>query len=107
MLNGDMILATYLFGRYDQPENLRSFFRHGAFCPGWHHQGVLISDVEADSPAAQVGLQAGQPVEEVNRTRVHNLKELQLALKKTDNPKQVLLRVRSGDHSQYVVLQGQ
>ncbi len=70
-------------------------------------QGVLISDVEADSPAAQLGLQAGQLVEEVNRTRVHNLKELQLALKKSDNPKQILLRVRSGDHSQYVVLQAQ
>jgi len=69
------------------------------------NQGVLIADVEPDSPAAQVGLQAGQLVEEVNRTRVQNLKELQLALKKSTNPKQVLLRVRAGERSQYVVLQ--
>ena len=68
-------------------------------------QGVLIADVEADSPASQVGLQAGQLVEEVNRVRVHNLKELQQAMKKTENAKQILLRVRSGEHSQYVVLQ--
>jgi len=68
-------------------------------------QGVLIADVEADSPAAQVGLQAGQLVEEVNRTRVRNLKELQQAVKKSNNPKQVLLRRRSGERSQYVVLQ--
>ncbi len=69
------------------------------------NQGVLIADVEPDSPAAQVGLQAGQLVEEVNRTRVQNLKELQQALKKSSNPKQVLLRVRAGERSQYVVLQ--
>jgi len=70
-------------------------------------QGVLIADIEPDSPAAQVGLQAGQLVEEVNRIRVQNLKELQQALKKSTNPKQVLLRVRSGERSQYVVLQAE
>ena len=68
-------------------------------------QGVLIADVEADSPAAELGLQAGMLIEEVNRTRVRTLKELQQALKKSTNPKQVLLRVRSGEHSQYVVIQ--
>lgn len=68
-------------------------------------QGVLIADVEAESPAAALGLQAGMLVEEVNRTRVRNLKELQLALKKSGDAKQVLLRVRSGEQSQYVVLQ--
>ena len=70
-------------------------------------QGVLIADVEEGSPAAQVGLQAGQLIEEVNRTRVHNLKELQQAMKNTANAKQVLLRVRAGDRSQYVVLQSE
>jgi serine protease Do len=70
-------------------------------------QGVLIADVDPNSPAAQVGLQAGQLVEEVNRIRIHNLKELQQAIKKSNNPKQVLLRVRSGEHSQYVVLQAE
>ncbi len=68
-------------------------------------QGVLIADVVADSPAAELGLQAGMLIEEVNRTRVRNLKELQQALKKANNPKQVLLRIRSGEHSQYVVIQ--
>ena len=71
------------------------------------NQGVLIADVDPDSPAAQVGLQAGMLVEEVNRIRVQNLKELQQALKKSENPNQVLLRIRSGKNSQYVVLQTQ
>ncbi len=70
-------------------------------------QGVLIADVEADSTAAQLGLQSGMLIEEVNRIRVHNLAELRQALKKVANSRQVLLRVRSGDNSQYVVLQGE
>ncbi|MGE4559264.1 MAG: DegQ family serine endoprotease [Desulfobulbus sp.] len=69
-------------------------------------QGVLIADVEADSPAAELGIQSGMLIEEVNRIRVHDLKELRSAFKKSDNNKQVLLRIRSGEHSQYVVLQG-
>ena len=68
-------------------------------------QGVLIVDVEADTPAAELGLQSGMLVEEVNRMRVHSLDELRQAIKKSTGGKQVLLRVRSGDHSQYVVLQ--
>ena len=71
-------------------------------------QGVLIGEVEANSLAASVGIQAGMLIEEVNRIRVRNLKELQQALKKSansNNPKQVLLRIRSGLQSQYVVLQ--
>jgi serine protease Do len=68
-------------------------------------QGVLIAGIEADSPASELGLQAGMLIEEVNRIRVRNLKELQAALKKTADPKQTLLRIRSGEHSQYVVVQ--
>ncbi|MDD2463126.1 MAG: DegQ family serine endoprotease [Desulfobulbus sp.] len=70
-------------------------------------QGVLIADIAADSPVAQLGLQSGMLIEEVNRIRVHDLKELRQAIKKSDSSKQVLLRVRSGDHSQYVVLRSE
>ncbi|MDX9833776.1 MAG: DegQ family serine endoprotease [Desulfobulbus sp.] len=72
-------------------------------------QGVLIADVEAGSAAARVGLQAGQLIEEVNRVRVRSLKELQQALKQSANVKQTqtLLRVRAGEHSQYVVLRAE
>jgi len=67
-------------------------------------QGVLISDVDPDSPAGRVGLRAGQLIEEVNKVRVHNLGQLKKALSRSRRPGQVLLRVRSGEMSQYVVL---
>lgn len=70
-------------------------------------QGVLITEVAPASPAALAGLQAGQLIEEVNKQRVHNLKELQKAVKNSPNPKQVLLRIRAGEYSQYVVLSAQ
>jgi serine protease Do len=67
-------------------------------------QGVLIAEVAPDSPAARVGMQPGQLIEEVNKVRIHNLAELKKALKLAENPKQILLRVRAGEFSQYVVL---
>lgn len=70
-------------------------------------QGVLVAGVEPDSPAGEVGMKPGQLIEEVNKKRVHNLEELQQVLKETDNPKRVLLRVRAGDFSQYVVLRAE
>jgi serine protease Do len=66
--------------------------------------GVVISSVEPGSPAATAGLQAGNLIEEVNKEGVANLQQLQGALKKASNPKRILLRVRSGEMSQYVVL---
>ena len=70
-------------------------------------QGVLIADVDPDSPAGRVGLQAGQLLEEVNKSRVRNLKELNDVIAKSKNPQQVLLRVRAGEYSQYIVLRAE
>jgi len=67
-------------------------------------QGVVISQVEPGSPAASAGLMPGQLIEEVNKKPVHNVKELHQAMKKSDDQKRLLLRVRSGNFSQYVVL---
>jgi serine protease Do len=70
-------------------------------------QGVLIADVEPDSPAARAGLKAGHLIEGVNRVRVHNLKQLKKVLADDNNPKKVLLRIRTGDYSQYIVLRAE
>ncbi|MBB5348646.1 DegQ family serine endoprotease [Desulfoprunum benzoelyticum] len=70
-------------------------------------KGVVISAVAPGSPAEKAGLQAGYLIEEVNKVGVSNLKELQLVLKKSTQPKRILLRVHSGNLSQYVVLVAQ
>ena len=65
--------------------------------------GLIISDVATGSAAEEAGLKPGQLVEEVNRKRVSNLKELDKVLKQSKSDK-VLLRIRAGNYSTYVVL---
>jgi serine protease Do len=67
-------------------------------------QGIVISEIEPGSAAAMAGLKPGLLVEEVDKQRVLNLKELDKILQKPNDPKRILLRVRNGNFSQYVVL---
>lgn len=67
-------------------------------------QGVLIAGVAPGSPAALARIQAGSLIEEVNRQPVHNLKELQQAVQQASSTENILLLIRSGNRSQYVVL---
>lgn len=66
--------------------------------------GLIISDVEPGTPAADAGLKPGQLIEEINRKPVASLKDLQRALKQSSKSGKILLRVRSGSYSTYVVL---
>lgn len=67
-------------------------------------KGVLIGDVDPDGPAASAGLQAGQLIQEVNKQSVGSIAELQQVLNNENNPRRLLLRVKSGRFSQYIVL---
>ena len=67
-------------------------------------QGVVVSQVDPGSPADFAGMQPGQLVEEVNKRPVRNLEEIQKVIAGAKDRKRLLLRVRSGDYSQYVVL---
>jgi serine protease Do len=71
------------------------------------NQGVLVADVVQGSPAAEAGMKAGQLIEEVNKQRVRNLKELQAVLQASQETDKVLLRVRAGNFSQYIVLRAE
>ena len=68
------------------------------------NSGLIISDVEPGGPAATAGLKPGQLIEEVNRQKVTSLKELKRALKQSSDSGKILMRVRSGEYSTYVVL---
>jgi serine protease Do len=79
------------------PELARKFgYRKG--------QGVLITQVVPNSPADSIGIRAGQLIEEVNRIKVHSVSDLKKAVKKGRNPNHILLRIRAGEYSKYVVL---
>lgn len=67
--------------------------------------GLVVSDVEPEGPAAKAGLKPGNLVEEVNHQPVATREDLRKALAKADGDK-ILLRVRSGSYSSYVVLSG-
>jgi serine protease Do len=66
-------------------------------------QGVVVASVEPGSAAARAGLEAGMLIEQVNRTPVSSIAEFKQALK-DGKDKTTLLRVKTGDHSRYVVI---
>jgi len=68
------------------------------------NSGVIISDVQPGSSAAEEGLKPGYLVEEVNRQKISNLQELTTILQQLSGSKKILLRIRAGDYSRYVVL---
>ncbi len=66
--------------------------------------GVIINDILPDSPAERSGLKPGQLIEEVNKVKIGSMKELQEVLERSVGQKRVLLRIRSGNYSQYIAL---
>ena len=67
-------------------------------------QGVVVSDVDQSSAAAESGLQRGDVIQEVDRKAVHNVDQYQQALAGTNN-KSVLLLVNRGGTTHYVIVQ--
>src|SRR5437773_3605669 len=68
-------------------------------------QGAVIAEVDADSPAGKAGLREGDVIQEVNKQRVKNAKELDAASKKLKPKEKILIRVYSQGRSGYVALE--
>jgi serine protease Do len=68
------------------------------------NSGLIISDIQSGSPADIAGLKPGYLVEEVDRVKVQRLDDLKKALGQAGKSGKILLRVRFGDYSTYVVL---
>jgi serine protease Do len=66
-------------------------------------QGVLVTEVDPTSKAAEAGVQPGDVIQEINRQPVHSAEE---AVKMTENPatKKTLLRVWSERGTRYIVV---
>jgi len=67
-------------------------------------KGVVISGVEPASPAAQAGLHPGDVVKEVNRQSIQDLNDYNQALEKVKKSESVLLLIKRGSGTLYVVL---
>jgi len=66
--------------------------------------GVVISDVNEGSPAAEAGLRPGDLITEVNRTAIQNMNDYQQALNKVKSGDNLLLLVKRGSGAFYAVL---
>lgn len=67
-------------------------------------QGLVISEVEPGSAAAEIGLRSGYLIEEVQKAKVTSLEDLRRVMRENESSDSVLLRVRVGQNSRYVVL---
>jgi serine protease Do len=67
-------------------------------------QGVVISGVDPGSPAEEAGLSTGDVIKEVNRQEIHNLNDYNQALEKAKQDKSLLLVIKRGGSTHFVVL---
>jgi serine protease Do len=67
-------------------------------------QGVAISGVGPGSPAAEAGLQPGDVVKEVNHQPIQNTRDYKAVLEKVKQGENLLLLVKRGSGTLYVVL---
>jgi serine protease Do len=68
-------------------------------------QGAVIVEVDADSPAGKAGLREGDVIQEVNKQRVKNAKDLVGVSKQLKPNEKILIRVYSQGRSGYVALE--
>jgi len=68
-------------------------------------KGVLVTDVESDSPAALKGIQPGSLIQQVNRKPIENVKQFKEAVATAAKEGKVILRVRYEKNSVFVVLE--
>ncbi len=65
--------------------------------------GVVVTQVQPDSPAAEAGIQRGDVVEEVNRQPVKSASDFRNAV--TQSTKSVLLLIHRDDKTIYAVVE--
>lgn len=66
--------------------------------------GVIVSEVQPGSPAAMADIREGDLIKEVNRRKVTNVTEFKKALSEGDREKGILLLVKRGEFSRYVII---
>jgi serine protease Do len=66
--------------------------------------GVLVSDVDPDSPAARSGIRRGDVILEINRKQVKNMKDYYALAGKKGPSDTLLMLVKRGGTSIYIAV---
>ncbi len=69
--------------------------------------GVVVIDVEQDSPAARAGIQEGDVIQEVNRRRVAKVEDVESAISSAQGAQPVLVLVKREDGAFYLPIERQ
>jgi len=67
-------------------------------------EGVVVTEVEPDSAAAEKGIRPGTVIMEVDRDVVRNVKEFNEAIQKAQKKGKALLRIRSEGYTRFIIL---
>jgi serine protease Do len=67
-------------------------------------KGVVVSNVEEDSPADEAGIQRGDLILEVNQKKIANVRDYRAALGRAGGPESWLFLIRRGNNVLYVTL---
>ncbi|MBR9803217.1 PDZ domain-containing protein [bacterium] len=67
-------------------------------------KGVVVTSVEAGSVGQANGLQEGEVIEKVGQTRVNNVEQFKQAMEDADLDKGVLMLVRRGTLTRFIVV---
>jgi len=67
-------------------------------------KGVVISNVEQGSPAADAGLRRGDLIKEINKTEIESLGDYKKAMDEVGEEKSFLALIKRGENTLYVVV---
>jgi serine protease Do len=67
-------------------------------------KGIVVTEVEPDSPGDTAGLQPGDLILEINRIRVTTVNQVRRALEKTKPDEPTLLLIKRESGTRYVVI---
>jgi serine protease Do len=69
-----------------------------------NESGVVVTAVDPGSPAGETDIKEGDLIKEVNRAKINNINEFGEALKNIDKGKDILLLIRRGMHTRFVII---
>jgi S1-C subfamily serine protease len=60
-------------------------------------EGVVVEEVESDSPAEEAGFQAGDIILEIQKEKINNLDDYYRVLEKVKDRKSILFKIKRGN----------